>query len=274
MISSILVPSDFSPVANNALDFALKLAAKMNAKVHVLHVNYIPVIDASFPADVYQTFMLEAENAANENIESLKKNFLDRSGVKYETHVAMGFITDEVQDFVEKNKVDLVVMGTTGASGITEILLGSNAASVVSKSQVPVLVIPPSSTYHDLKHIVYSSDFNEPEFPSISRLIYFAELFDAKVSVLHVKTDYDRFFDSANNFFTKNKDHISYEKWTVVQLPEGDVIEEINEYTDKQHADMLVMAKHNRSFFDRIFHRSLSKQMAYHTKLPLLVLNK
>jgi nucleotide-binding universal stress UspA family protein len=274
MISTILVPTDFSDVANNALHFALKLAAKMNANVHVLHVTHIPVIDASFPADVYQTFMTEIDEISKTNMDKVETDYLAKSGVKYTTHIVMGFVNDEIYSFTEKSPVDLIIMGTQGASGIQEILLGSNAASVVAKSIVPVLVIPPSATYHDLKHIVYSSDFNEPEFPSVSRLIYFAELFNAKVSVLHVKSDYDRFFDSANNFFTKNKDHISYEKWTVVKLPEGDVIEKINEFTDKNQADMLVMAKHNRSFFDRLFHRSLSKQMAYHTKIPLLVLNK
>ena len=186
----------------------------------------------------------------------------------------MGFVNDEVKDFSEKNNIDLIIMGTTGASGIQEVLVGSNASSVVAKSQIPVLVIPPSSTYHELKQIVYSSDYNEPEFPAVSRLIYFAELYDANISVLHVKNEADKFFDSANNFFVRNKHNISYEKIKMVKLPEGDVMDKINEFVMTEHADMLVMAKHNRTFFDRIFLRSISKHMTYHTKIPLLVLNK
>jgi nucleotide-binding universal stress UspA family protein len=274
MISSILVPTDFSDVANNALHFAIQLAKKTHAKIYVLHVNHMPIMDASFPAEVYQTFMLDIENNAKENIEKLKTNYLNNSGVKFETQIVMGFVNDEVQTFAPKNNIDLIVMGTTGASGLQEILIGSNAASVVAKSTIPVLIIPPSSTYHELKHIVYSSDFNEPEFPAVSQLVYFAELFNAQVSVLHVKTDYDRFFDAANNFFQKNKHNLSYEKWKIVKLEDGNVIEKINSFIETEHADMLVMAKHNRGFFDKLFHRSLSKQMAYHTKIPLLVLNK
>lgn len=274
MISNILVPTDFSDVANNALHFALKFAQKANAKISVLHVSHIPVVDASFPAEVYETFMTEIEETTKSNFDKIENDYLKNSGVEYEIYSVMGFVNDEVKEFADKNKIDLIIMGTTGASGIQEILVGSNASSIVAKSHIPVLVIPPSSTYHELKHIVYSSDYNEPEFPAVSRLIYFAELYDANISVLHVKNEADKFFDSANNFFVRNKHNISYEKIKMVKLPEGDVMDKINEFIVSEHADMLVMAKHNRSFFDRIFHRSLSKHMTYHTKIPLLVLNK
>jgi nucleotide-binding universal stress UspA family protein len=274
MISSILVPTDFSDVANNALHFALKFSEKMQAKVHVLHVTHIPVIDASFPGEVYQEFISEIEETARHNFQKLEQNYLQGSGVRYETHTIMGFVNDEVHEFARHHAIDLIIMGTTGASGLQEVLVGSNAASVVGKSHIPVLVIPPSGAYHEMKHIVYASDFNEPEFPAVSRLIYVAERFGAHISILHVKSDFDRFFDSAHNFFTRNKDHISYDKWKVVKLPEGDVMDKINEFIIQENADMLVMAKHNRSFFDRIFHRSLSKRMTYHTQIPLLVLNK
>ena len=76
------------------------------------------------------------------------------------------------------------------------------------------------------------------------------------------------------HFFIRNKDHQSYENWDIVKLDEGDISDRINQYVSSHDTDMLVMAKHNRNFFDRIFHRSLSKEMSYHTKIPLLVLNK
>lgn len=274
MISTILVPTDFSDVANNALHFALKFAEKINAKIQLLHVTHIPIIDASFPADVYQNFIIEIEENAKNNFEKLKNDYLEKSNVQYEIFTEMGFVNDEIFEFCKNHNIDLVIMGTTGASGIQEVLVGSNAAAVVGKSQIPVLIIPPSAVYKEINHIVYASDFNEPEFPAVSRLIFIAEKFDSRVSILHVKSDFDGFFNSANNFFIRNKHNISYEKWKIIKLPEGDVLDKINEFTNSEHPDLLVMAKHNRSFFDKIFHRSLSKHMAYHTKIPLLVLNK
>lgn len=275
MISKILIPTDFSEVANNALQYAIKLALKTNAELHILYVKNIPIMDNSFPNNVYQSYMLEVEEFTKKSFEELTMKFFRNSTLKYETHTAFGFINDEIQDFVEKNYIDLIVLGTTGASGLQEILVGSNAASVAAIAEVPVLIIPPTSRFEEIIHLVYATDYNEPEFPAVSRLAYFASLYDADVSVLHIKSDYDKLFDSEHNFFSRNKDEAEFNKWKIVKMPEGEsVIESINTFISNNHSNMIVMAKHNRNFFDRLFHRSLSKQMAYHTKIPLLVLNK
>jgi nucleotide-binding universal stress UspA family protein len=274
MINNILVPTDFSKPALNALHYALGLCKKANAALHIIHINHVALVDASMPAETYQLFVNEIEESAKENFEKLENEVLKASGVNYKTHTRYGFVGDEICRFAEEHNMDLVVMGTTGASGLAEILIGSNAATVVSKSQVPVLVVPPNTPFKDLNKIVYATDYNEPEFPAVTRLIYYAELFDCELHIIHVKTDYDRYFNSENNFFKKNKANITYPKLIFKDLPEGDVLSTINNYVNANNADLLVMAKHNRNFFDRLFHRSLSKKMAYHTTLPLLILFK
>lgn len=275
MISKILIPTDFSTVANNALEYAIHLAQKVNASIHLLHVNNIPIMDASFPNDVYQTYTAEIADSAKKSFENIEKLYFKNSNIKFETKTSFGFVNDEIQEFATNNEIDLIILGTTGASGIQEILIGSNAASVVAKAEIPVLVIPPTAAFTNISKIVYASDFNEPEFPSVSRLAFFANLYDAEVSVLHVKSFADHLFDASNNFFSRNKENVEVNKWKIIKLPEDEnVIDSINKFIETENPDMIVMAKHNRSFFDRLFHRSLSKQMAFHTKIPLLVLNK
>lgn len=275
MINKILVPTDFSEVANNALSYALLLAKKINAEVSILYIKNIPLVDNSYPNAIYETYISEIDEYTTKNFDKLKSKILNESGVKYTIQSSFGFINDEIQEYVANNEIDLIILGTTGTSGLEEILIGSNAASVVAKSIVPVLVIPPGAQFNEIKQIVYSSDFNEPEFPSLSRLAYFADLYEAEISILHVESENDKYFDIENNFFVKNKDQIALNNWKVISVEEKDgVMESINLFINEKHADLLVMAKHNRNFFDRIFHRSLSKQMAYHTKIPLLVLNK
>jgi nucleotide-binding universal stress UspA family protein len=275
MISKILIPTDFSIVANNALQYAIQLAQKTNADIHILHVKNIPIMDNSFPSNIYQTYMQEVEDFTKKSFENLNEKFLKNTNLNFKTHTTFGFINDEIQEFANVNEIDLIVLGTIGASGLQELLVGSNAASVVAESKVPVLVVPPTANFEDINHIVYATDYNEPEFPAVSRLAYFASLYNADVSVLHVKTYYDELFDSAHNFFSRNKDEVDFNKWKIVKLPEGDsVIDSINTFITNNHSNMIVMAKHNRNFFDKLFHRSLSKQMAFHTKIPLLVLNK
>ena len=274
MISTILIPTDFSEVAGNALTFAIDLAKKTGAQLHVLHVKQVPVLDTSFPTDTYQLYINEIEKAAQEGIQKLETDTLKPSGIKYAVHSVIGFVNDEILHFVKTNPVDMILMGTTGASGIQELLIGSNAASVIARSEVPVLVIPPSAKHSEFKHILYASDYSEPEFPAFSRLVYMAELFHARISVLHVKSDADRYFSAANNFFARNKQHISVDDITIVNTEGKEIADAINSFIDEKNVDMLVLAKHNRSYFDRLFHRSLSKRMAYHTKVPLLVLHK
>jgi nucleotide-binding universal stress UspA family protein len=274
MISRILVPTDFSEVANNELKYAIGFAVQTKASIHVLHVKNFPVMDFSFPAEMYSTLIEEMETIARKGIDKIETTLLKPSGVTYTTESVAGFVNDEIEKCAEANNIDLIVMGTTGASGIQELLVGSNAATTIARSEIPVLVIPPTATFTEFKNIAYASDYTEPEFPALLRLLFFAELNDASITVLHVKSDYDQFFNSENNFFVRNRAHIKKENIKLVKLEKGDIAESINDYISEHGADLLVLAKHNRSFFDRLFHRSLSKQMAYHTQIPLLVLNK
>jgi nucleotide-binding universal stress UspA family protein len=274
MITQILVPTDFSEVANNALRYAIALANRTKSTIHLLHVKSYPIIDPAFPVDTFATLIEEMDTISREGLNRARQSLLDPSGVKYILDDISGFVNDEIERYAKEHGIDLIAMGTTGASGLQELLVGSNAATTIGRSEIPVLVIPPSAGFKEIKHILYASDYTEPEFPALSRLIYFAELYDADISVVHVKTDYDRFFDSANNFFVKNKAHIKRENIKLIQSEKADVSEAINHHIDHNQTDLLVLAKHNRSFFDRLFHRSISKQMAYHTKIPLLVLHK
>ncbi len=274
MISKIVVPTDFSEPANKALAYAIELATKADASIHIVHVNQVAMVDATMPAETYQVFVSEIEEATEKSFQELSETLLVQTKVEYTFKTLLGFVAEEVCDYAFEQEADLIIMGTTGASGAAEILIGSNAASTVAKSKVPVLVVPKELTYSDYTRIVYATDYNEPEFPALMRLIYFAELFDCRLDVIHVKSDADKYFNAANNFFKKNKDNISYPNIHYIELEKGDVVQSINKYVDEVAADLLVMAKHNRNFFDRLFHRSLSKKMAFHTKIPLLVLVK
>lgn len=280
MITRIIVPTDFSSVAGNALKFALKLAEEAGAEVHLLHINTIPIGDAYFIAGSYAKYLDQMESDTKAGFEKLKEDYYKHTSVKFKSASEFGNICDEIRTYAEKNHADLIIMGTTGAGSVAEVFIGSNAASVIADSKIPVLVVPPSATYQLIKDITYATDFNEPEFPSVSRLVYLADLYHAQVTVLHIRSEYDDYFDKAHNFFEKNKQAPSIKNWKMKELSNDydnetdNVMNSLRGYLDHHKTDLLVMAKHNRTFFDRMFHYSLSKHMAYHVKIPLLVLNK
>jgi nucleotide-binding universal stress UspA family protein len=274
MINQILIPTDFSSVAVNALLYAIEVAKKSGASLHVLHVKQVPMADVSYPADAYQQFLTELNQLEQLNLKKLEEQYLKNASVKYQYHSAMGFVVDEILDYSTQHEIDLVIMGTTGASGIAELLIGSNAASVIGKSSIPVLVIPPNHAYKNINHILYSTDYTEPEEPAVRRMMYIAELYDSKITVVHVKTEYDNYFNAKNNFFVKNKAEFEKHEVNILNLQGEDVAQAIDSCVNDFNIDLLVMAKHKRGFFDRLFHRSMSKQMAYHSKVPLLVVQK
>lgn len=273
MINHIILPTDFSASANIALDYAILLAKKTNSKLTILHVNQTALVDASMPTESYQLFVNEIENFVEEGF-ALIKSKLSTSGINCTYESKYGFIADEICDFSDNAQADLIIMGTTGTTGLGEVLIGSNCASVIGRSKIPCLAIPENANVKEFEKIIYATDYNEPEFPAFSRLLYFAELFNAEVDIVHVESENDHYFNSENNFFKKNKNNINYNKIKYTNLPKGKTAEVINLYIDQNQADLLVLAKHNRNFFDRLMHRSLSKKMAYHIHLPLLILVK
>lgn len=275
MLNKILFPTDFSSSANNALLFAIDLCKRTNASLHVLYVQSMPIMDASYPMDSYLPILKQIEESANANLEGLKNQKLIPSGIDFVIHQSVGnHVALEITNFAESSKMDLIVMGTKGASGIESVLIGSNAASVVSKAIIPVLVIPPSAHTTQLKNLLYASDYNEPEFPALNQLQYFAALYKANINVLHVSTESDNYFDMGNSLFTSKKNEGKLADITIINRKDMEITDAITEQIKERQIDLLVLAKHNRSFFDRLFHRSISRQMAFHTTIPLLVLHK
>ena len=122
MINKILIPTDFSDVANNALKYALELASKSKASVTLLHIRQIPLSDPSFPAETFQMYLNEIETFEKEQSEKLTETLLKPSGIPFEFCSATGFVGDEVVRITHEKNIDLIVMGTTGASGIAELL--------------------------------------------------------------------------------------------------------------------------------------------------------
>jgi len=163
-------------------------------------------------------------------------------------------------------------MGTKGASGIGE-LIGTNAARVISDSICPVIAIPENAKMKGLQKIVFAANYGEDDFRNIFDLIDIARLFDSEVILLHVK-------DEANNNAMEYaelegfRNHVinesKYPKISLKLLEDEDVYEGLNFYLEEIKADMLAISMRNRSFIQKLFNRSLTKKMVYHSHLPVL----
>ncbi len=279
-MKNILFPTDFSPNADNALNFAIEIARKIKGNLVLFHAYSVQLIDPNMPAEIYLSAYQEEEKSAKESLDKLSKRIIDsnkdgdgNSLFTTEAIVTQGLVVDEVLSLITDFKIDIVVMGTHGASGITELILGSNTASLIEKASVPVLAIPQLTGFNGIKNIVYAYDEIQTCLPSFNRLLSFAEIFDSNITLLHIIDSEKNTVELNKQEFEKIKKTVGYEKIRLELVKEENVLEGINDYVNSNDVDVLAMAIKKRTLFDKIFSRSLTKKMAYHTKIPLLALH-
>ena len=199
----ILVPIDFSKEAENAAKIAASIARKTDSEIFLVHMLELPVttIDpaemnsiSSEPQIIY--FM----KLAHEKFEKFKQLPFFKGLQVVETiqfqHAFSGIINES-----EKNKIDLIVMGSQGASGLQEMFIGSNTEKVVRRSKVPVLVIKEGVDKFEVNDMIFASDFNKESKSTFHRVVEFANLFDAKIHLLYINTIHN--FNTTKNIESK-----------------------------------------------------------------------
>ena len=271
-MKTILVPTDFSETARNATQYAIHLAKDMKAKVLLMHVYHVPIAPAEEP-----TMAFTSEELQQRNEELLKKEadlLMEKTGVEVNYLAQIGLAVDEIID--EEKNADLIVMGMQGASRISEMVLGSITTSVLRKAEKPLIVVPEKAEYKKPEIIVYACDFdprtNKHTLDALKNLV---TLFHSKIIVMNVKRKNELVTAEESNERMKvenqltDVEHIYYSQY----FPENnDLVNGINDFVKSHEADMIAMVPHKHNLIERLFHRSISKQMAFHTNIPIIAL--
>ncbi|MBD0255767.1 MAG: universal stress protein [Cytophagales bacterium] len=270
-IRTILFPTDFSDVAANALDYAGSWAGRLDAELILLHVNSnlygSPAAEAgSIPLDTVNTRLVNAK------LESLLQDVTTRFGVRTRTHIEDGQPGDVIPRVARDTNTDLIVMGSAGASGYTQLFGTNLTTKVMAETRDPILIIPQEADYEPLRNWAYASDLQGREELLVDALLHLAGQLEAHVELLHVQKDPE---------VTKSKGYIldnlrqrhgganlSYQL-----LPGTHVLQEIDHYVEQKQPDMLVMVRHDHSFWDRLFNRDKVAYSATRTNFPMLVLH-
>lgn len=284
-MKNILVPTDYSTTALNATTYALNLAKQIKAKVTLLHIYNIPVTPTDFPVIVTSIDEFESSNKQQleKHISELKTKHpevLEIKGI-----LKLGFVFDEIKNVVETEKVDLVIMGITGAGRIAELLIGSNATRVVQNLNCPAIVIPPDATYKPIKNIVFACDYAESEkYKAIDTLVEYVKILDAKLMVLNIGNPSEKHTYS-KELAGRLLEYIFENAGEAPELPnkidysmhkrkDEDITHGINRFAEKHNADLIVMIPKKHSLLSSLFSESNTKKMAFHTHIPVLALHE
>lgn len=271
-MNKILVPVDFSKPSENALRVASDLARKNNAELYVLHV--VEMAETLFGTEQFnvndEQIIFFMKIAKKRFAKFLDKPFLE--GLSVKDSVLLGSPTMGINELQEQENIDLIVMGSNGASGIDEILIGSNTEKVVRHSKIPVLVIKPGLENLDINDIVFASNFDEENINAFHRAVSFAESYGANLHLLYVNLPGNQFYSTAEineqiNAFLSKADYTA-EHMTIY----NDYSIELGVINGSKSlgADIIAMPTHGRKGLSHFFNGSIGEDVVNHSTLPVI----
>ncbi len=280
-MKTILVPTDFSKLSKVAVSYAIGFAKKIDARIILLSV-----INASSSSKTLMNWkklekemVKTAQQDADQLIEEVKA---DAGDIDISFCSTLGFpIEAMIDQFAVRNKVDLIVMGSKGATGLKKAFMGSNAAAVIDTCSVPVIVVPGDAEFKQIKKLVYATDMQNVQ-KEIKTLTKFTNIFDAHVHVLHVipgnlpkdkvkelKRDWPQISLEEELIKTANNPKIHLHI-----LKNESIAEAVDTFVIDKKADLLAMFTHRLDFYEKLFGKSVTRQLAFHNNVPLLTFNK
>lgn len=273
-MKKILVPTDFSENARNALIAAAQMSRVFNAEIILCAVYNQPSSGQSVLRDLSEQLKNNTLQDLQGEIDEIKPDFSD---VDFRILAVKGDTADMITRTAQIEKADLIVMGKTGRSRLSNKLFGSVALATINKSQTPLVLIPESWPYNPIDKFCLATDLSEIDYPkALQPLIDFTRAYHAKIDVLHFAEDQDS-LDEVYSNGSKAKKQIED---TLESVPHHfvfgiheDVKQAIIRHIDTADFHMMCMIKHEYPWIHKAFSSSRTVDAAIHTKVPLLVLH-
>lgn len=279
MDKRILIPTDFSKNALSAMRYALDLYGKLNCEFYFLHVfqldsyNTDSLIIPELGSAVYESAKRESEQKFEKLLDMLE---LHRDNPKHSYHTISTFnvLSEALKQTIAKKDIQLVVMGTRGATADREIIFGGNTVNAMEKiRECPVLAIPPYTRFTPPKEIVFPTDYKAIfKRKELRYLIEIAKMHGTAIRVLYVSKKGDLTESQENN---KNLlgNILSATDHSFHTLSEKDVSDGITSFVESRESDMIAFINHKHFFFGSIFSKPLVKEIGYEAIVPILALH-
>ncbi|MDX1463326.1 MAG: universal stress protein [Marinirhabdus sp.] len=273
----ILLPTDFSENAYNAIAYAVQLLRNETCTFYLLH-TYTPVIvSAGSMMDSYSALTLQqaARETSERQLETVKSRIRDEfpnTNHEFITMASFNMLIPEMVEVVQKHHIDFVVMGTQGATGAKEVFLGTHTMYVIKKLKCPVLAVPAQFKYEAPKEILFPTDFKLNRENSYLSMVH--ELCTKQVARLHILNAYYGTPLTAEQLENKTfLDSYFADNAVLFHLAEGtDVPGAIEQFQIKHKINLMVMIHNKHNFLENILFKPVINQMVYHTHVPFLVI--
>lgn len=282
MVKNILVPTDFSQQANYALDFAYQIASKSQATIYLINVVDYPGLSMAWSGGM--NVIGGAEPPFDNFDESFINNLLDRSKDEMKSLVD-GLSTKDlaihqlveignpyfvIAEKIEEAKINLVIMGSKGASGFEEMLIGSNTEKIVRHAKCPVITIKEHRDFSRIQKIAFASNFEGDQLHVVKELEKLQQLFNAELHLVKINTPNN--FENNRNMFSQMQKFVQKYNMKNYSLNfYNDYMEEdgIIYFAQDIEADMIALATHGRTGFMHLLSGSIAEDVVNHAKRPV-----
>lgn len=276
-MKKILLPTDFSDNSINAIRYAIELYKSEQCEFYLLNVQKV----SSFVSDdlmamqpsetIFNSLISSAKDRITRFIKKIKTEYKNplhefKSKVDYDNFI------DAINQLVEIEQIDLIVMGTKGASNIGKTLFGSNTVRVIQRCKCPVLAIPNDFKYSEIRNVAFPSNYyTKYNSENLLPLIHLAEKHNYTVHVIHVKESehLTEFQENNRAFLDASFSNVNH---SFVELDEGRLFKAITNYITDNNIDLLAMMSRKHSFLERLFTTHPVESFAFDLKIPLLVM--
>jgi nucleotide-binding universal stress UspA family protein len=268
----ILVPCDFSDPAVQAFKFAVDIAKESRGEVILLNVVELPVMHESVlmpTLSFEEAFIKDMKAHAEKNFAKMKDKWA-KEGPKVTSFVEFGGATPTIRDFVKDNKIDLLVMGTHGASGLKEFFVGSNTEKIVRTAGVPVIAIKSQVKVSSIKNIVFPNTFGMEQEELILKVKVLQNFFKATLHVLYVNTPsaFRRDIEVKKEMKAFAK-RFMLKDYTLTIFNDYSEEEGLRNFVTETNADMVVMATHGRRGINHLMSGSIAEDVVNHLTCPI-----
>ncbi len=277
-MKKILLPTDFSEISVNAIEYATHLFKDIPCKFFILNVYRIPYLanEELMDQNISQLSTMEDEmhQASKEGMEKILTQLPENKNHVFETISDYNLFSLAVHQEVEEKDIDLIIMGTKGATGAREIFMGSNTADVIMRNACHVMAVPENHSFRPPKEILFPTDFRiSHDLTDLSPLINLAEMNDSVIRIVHFSDSDD--LDETQEHNKKNLDSyldkIAHDYYT---LSVSDFEEGLNCFTQSRgNIDMIVIIGRHYGFLERLFFKPKIKALSFHSRIPLFVIH-
>ncbi len=270
-MNKILLPTDFSDNAYRAAEYALLLFQGTNTSFYLLNSYEMPQAGASMLISMEDILKKNSEEELFQLEHALREEY-NTPNLQLQTLSIYGDPVYAITKVTDEHSIDMVVMGTKGASGLKEKIIGSNSAHVVKKSSCPVLLVPENTCLQAPSRIVLAIDPSNFNAESLKPLRNLALQTKASVFVLYVAEENEAITEKELIERTGINDSLQGISYVVVIKKSSSAAECIEQYTQEVNANLVVMLPRKTNFFENLFLKSHSKKIAMHTLIPMLAL--